>query len=87
MGVGSAFQAFAEGRLADDELDTQLRSLVNNLVDAVEAGLPRRRLTAPATWAALTSTCATHDPSSVRTRPGSCWRSTVPTCGTRTRPP
>ena len=38
VGVGSAFQAFAEGRLADDELDTQLRSLVNNLVDAVGQG-------------------------------------------------
>ena len=38
VGVGSAFQAFAEGRLADDGLDTQLRSLVNNLVDAVGPG-------------------------------------------------
>ena len=36
VGVGSAFQAFAESRLANDELDAQLRSLVNRLVDAVE---------------------------------------------------
>lgn len=36
VGVGSAFQAFADGRLADDELDAQLRSLVTRLVDAVE---------------------------------------------------
>ena len=38
VGVGSSFQAFADGRLVDDAQDTQLRSLMTSLVDAVEQG-------------------------------------------------
>ena len=36
VGVGSSFQAFAEGRLTDDALDAELRSLVTRLAREVE---------------------------------------------------
>ena len=35
-GVGSAFQAFHDGRLLDSELDGALRTLVTDLVDAAQ---------------------------------------------------
>ncbi|GAA4404140.1 NAD(P)H-dependent oxidoreductase [Fodinibacter luteus] len=38
VGVGSSFQAFTDGRLGDEALDAELRSLVDDLVDAVEQG-------------------------------------------------
>jgi len=36
VGVGSAFQAFHDGRLLDSELDGALRTLVTDLVDAAQ---------------------------------------------------
>ncbi|HSO65828.1 MAG TPA: NAD(P)H-dependent oxidoreductase [Ornithinibacter sp.] len=36
VGVGSSFQAFTEGRLADEALDTELRSLVTRVAHSVE---------------------------------------------------
>ncbi len=36
LGVGSAFQAFHDGRLLDSELDGALRTLVTDLVDAAQ---------------------------------------------------
>ena len=36
VGVGSSFQAFAEGRLTDEALDAELRSLVTRLAGRVE---------------------------------------------------
>ena len=36
LGVGSAFQAFHDGRLLDSELDGALRTLVTDLVDGVQ---------------------------------------------------
>ncbi len=36
VGVGSSFQAFTEGRLTDEALDTELRSLVTRLAREVE---------------------------------------------------
>jgi len=38
VGVGSSFQAFVEGRLADEALDAQLRELMARLAREVEAG-------------------------------------------------
>ena len=38
VGVGSSFQAFVEGRLADEALDAQLRALMARLAREVEAG-------------------------------------------------
>ncbi len=37
VGVGSSFQAFVDGRLADDELDVALRDLVGRLAREVES--------------------------------------------------
>ncbi|WP_240918115.1 hypothetical protein [Phycicoccus sp. HDW14] len=37
VGVGSAFQAFEEGRLSDAALDTELRDLVRRLAAEVES--------------------------------------------------
>ena len=36
VGVGSSFQAFVDGRLADASLDTELRALVTRLAREVE---------------------------------------------------
>ena len=36
VGVGSSFQAFVDGRLSDDALDTALRSLVHRLAGLAE---------------------------------------------------
>ena len=37
VGVGSAFQAFADGRLADEALDADLRTLMSHLAGRVES--------------------------------------------------
>ena len=37
VGVGSAFDAFVDGRLSDEALDTALRGLVTRLTHEVEA--------------------------------------------------
>jgi NAD(P)H-dependent FMN reductase len=37
VGVGSAFQAFADGRLADEALDADLRALMSRLAGRVES--------------------------------------------------